>query len=176
MADQVLTLAQLQTIFQSLVSQILNTTDPGAVRIAWPQDGAPAWPIDYDVCFLLIQPDTDPYTQQIEQTWGQQDAQNAAVSLSYTFVFRVGFTFYGPNSFDNADLVRSQLFTDATTTSLAASNLALITDVPMPMRAPELWGGQWWDRSDLVARFNQLVIRNSTTPFVASAPVTTQSD
>lgn len=176
MANQVLTLTQLQTLFQSLVSTILGTTDPGAVRVAWPEDGAPAWPIDYDVCFLLIQPEPDPYTQQLEETWTEQDANDAAMSTAYTFVFRVGFTFYGPNSFDNADLVRSQLFASFTTTTLSSNNLALITDVPMPMRAPELWGGQWWDRSDLVARFNELVIRTSTTPFIQSAPVTTQTD
>lgn len=171
MADQVLLLAQLQTFFQALVSNFLGTSDPGAVRAAWPTDGAPAWPISYDVVFLLIQPETDPYTQQLEETWSDPQEGSATVSLAYTFSFRLGLTFYGPNSFDNADLVRSQFFLGSATTALAAQNLALITDVPMPSRMPELWGGEWWDRSDLAVRFYELVVRESATPLIQSAPI-----
>ncbi len=170
----VLLMTQIEDLFQSLVSQMLNTTDQGAVRIEWPTGGAPGWPIDYDVCFLSINYDDDPYTQQMHVEYSENDSTTANADLVYTAALRVIFTFYGPNSFDNADLVRSSLFQEPYKTTLASNNLALITNVQMPTRAPELFNGQWWNRTTFFARFYELVTRNSTVPYIVSAPVTTQ--
>jgi hypothetical protein len=152
---------------------MLNTTDPGAVRIEWPTGGAPAWPIDYDVCFLSINYEDNSYTQQMHADYSANDSTTANANLVYTVALRVLFTFYGPNCFDNADVVRSSLFQEPYKTTLAQSNLALITHVSMPTRAPELFNGQWWNRTTFFARFYELVTRTATVPYLTSAPVTT---
>lgn len=174
MADTVLTQTQLENIFQSLTSTILNTTDPSAVRISWPTDGAPSWKITDNVCFLKITPNDDPYTRPVQTDYGQQDADNAYVNQVSTDGVRVSWNFYGPNSWDNARLVRSQLFTDATTTTLQSNNLALVTDVSQPVRMPELYNGQWWDRALFYANFNELVIRQSSVPYIQNVTLTTK--
>lgn len=171
MADTYLTQTQLEDFFQSLTSTILNTTDPSAVRITWPTDGAPSWSITEDVCFLKVTPADNPYSHQFHKDYTELDANNATENLTYTNGIRVMWVLYGPNSSDNADLIRSQLNVSSTTQTLAASNLALVTDIPVPVRQPELFDGQWWPRASFYANFNELVIRQSTVPYLQSANV-----
>lgn len=171
MIDTVLTLAQLENLMQSITSQILNTTDPSAVRVSWPQNGAPSWHITDDVCFIRVTYRDDPYTRQMMIEYEQANSLDSNVSTTYTAVINVMWYLYGPNSFNHADLIRAYLFQDNYTQLFGANSLALITDVSMPSRIPELFNGQWWDRSTLTANFNQLVIRNSTVPYLQSANV-----
>lgn len=171
MADTVLTQTQIEDTFQSLTSTILNTTNPSAVRVEWPTDGAPSWSISEDVCFIAITPMDDPYAHPMQTDYSPNDDTTVNVSMTNTDVFRVTWAFYGPDCWDNARIVRSQLFSDTTRTTLQASNIALVTDVPLPVRSPELFNGQWWNRTTLYANFNELVIRTSTVPYLTSADV-----
>jgi hypothetical protein len=171
----VLLLSQLESLFQSLTSQILGTTDPSAVRVGWNQQGAPGWAIGSDVTFLLLNYSDNQITRQMETTYAESSSTDATASLTYQVVIRAEWTLYGPNSFDHADLIRSSLFQEPYKTTLAQSNLALITDIMMPVRAPELYNGQWWERSTFYAEFNELVTRTSSVPYIQTAPVTTES-
>ncbi|GLG01830.1 hypothetical protein Alches_18710 [Alicyclobacillus hesperidum subsp. aegles] len=176
MADTVLTETQIEDLFQSWTSQVLGVTDPSAVRIGWPMDGSPAWEIGSDVCFILVSYADSPYTRQIQTDYAPLDDANAQVNQTYTVGLRVSWTFYGPNAFSHADLVRSALYLDSTTQTLASSNVALVTDVPMPLRAPELFDGQWWDRVTFWAQFNELVMRQSSVPYIGSATISVEDD
>lgn len=169
--SQVLLQTQIEDLFQGWTSGWLNTTDPSAVRIGWPTDGAPAWKITDDVCFLLVRYADDPYTRQIMTEYSPADAWDAYVNATYTLVVEVTWNLYGPNSFDYADVIRASLFQDATTAALAQHHLALITEVAMPQRVPELFDGQWWNRCVLSAKFNQLVVRQSTVPYLQTANI-----
>ncbi|WP_206923025.1 phage neck terminator protein [Alicyclobacillus suci] len=176
MADTVLTQVQLEDIFQSLTSQLLGTTDPSAVRITWPKDGAPSWSIDDDVCFVSVTPSDNSYTRQLQTDYSPLDQESLNSTLAYTAGVRVSWTLYGPNSSDNADLIRATLFSDSTKSTLISNDLALITDVPMPIRQPELFNGEWWNRATLYADFNHLVKRQSTVPYLQSADVLVSAD
>lgn len=176
MADTVLTQVQLENIFQSLTSQILGTSDPSAVRISWPTDGAPSWKITDDVCFLAVTPTDDAYTRQLQTDYSPLDDNNANSNLTYTAVVRVAWTLYGPNASDRSDLLRASLFMDSTRSTLISNNLALVTDVPMPIRSPELFNSEWWNRATLYANFNELVIRQSTIPYLQTANVINRAD
>ncbi|WP_062306578.1 phage neck terminator protein [Alicyclobacillus sendaiensis] len=176
MADTVLSLEQLEDFFQSWTGQALGTTDPSAVRIGWPTDGSPGWQVADDVCFLMVQYTDNSYTRQIQTEYDPLDAANAQVSQVYTVGIRATWTFYGPNAWSNADLVRASLYRDATTQMLAANNLSLIPDVPMPVRVPELFNGQWWNRVTFFADFYELVIRQTSVPYIAEVDVTVASE
>lgn len=171
MSDTVLTQTQLENIFQSWTSTVLNTTDPSAVRISWPQDGAPVWGIDDDVCFIAVTPIDTVYSHQVQTDYSEYDANNANVNLTYSAGIRVGWTLYGPNAYDRAGVLWSQLFSNDAKDTFASSNLALILDVPQPIRTPELFNGQWFNRATLYANFNELVIRNSTVPYLQTPDV-----
>lgn len=176
MTDTNMSISDLESFFWNLTIQMLGL-DPNApenqdrVRIDWQKNGAPAWRIDQDVCFLMVAYDDDAITRQTEVSYEAADDLNATRSQSYTRVLRVSFVCYGPNSFGDADTIRSSLFQPQFTELLQSNNLALILDVPSPMRAPELYNGQWWHRTSLYARFNELVIKTSSVPYLQSADV-----
>jgi hypothetical protein len=179
MADTVLLLKQAEDFFQNLTLRILGL-DPAApanqarARIGWPvypSKGMPAWKVNEDVVFLLLTYDDDAVTRQLEDTYKASSADIADLMTSYTRVIRVSWICYGPNSFDDTDVLRRGLFRPDFTQLLRASNLALITEVPMPVRSPELFNAQWWDRSNFYARFNEKVTRHSDVPYLQSGNV-----
>jgi len=164
-----LTLSQLNQLFQALTVSMLGITADNPyyfVRIAWPQTGAPAWKITEDVCFLRIIEKEDPYNKQ-------RDAQYDGTTLhtSYTRVLQVTWTFYGPNSFENAQVVRDQLFYSEGHNTLVKNNIYLIPNIQAPRRIPEAFNNQWWERTDLTIDFNELVKRELAVPYLRSAGI-----
>ena len=100
------------------------------------------------------------------------DKVNVQKSTGYTRVHKINWTLYGPNSYDNADLIRHLIFDAKYTSEFKKKNLFLITDVPMPTRMPELYKKRWWERTDFSATFNESVIRRSKVPILTGAEVT----
>jgi hypothetical protein len=176
MTDTILTLKQAEDAFQLLTLQLLGH-DPsarinqGRVRISWPTNGSPSWKRDEDIVFIMLAYDNDPITQQQEMTYQNNDATSLNTELSYTRIIRIQWVFYGPNSSEDADKLRSSLYRPETTERLATNNLAAIFDSNSPMRSPELFNGQWWERSTYYARFNEKVVRRSSIPVLVSADV-----
>lgn len=141
------------------------------VRIEWPTDGAPSWSITQDVCFLQMTPVDDNYGHYVQTEFVPLDANMATVNQTYTDGVRVEWTFYGPNAFDNARLIWASLFTESVKSTLQQNNIPLVTDVPKPVRVPENYDGQWWNRATVYANFNELVIRQSTVAYLQSADI-----
>lgn len=172
-----LTGVQLENFFQNLTLQMLGldptaTANQSRVRVEWPTSGAPGWNIDQDVAFIMLNYDDDPITRQVDLTYQQVDDYNTSQTISYTRVLRVNWVCYGPNSFNDADTIRSSLYTGSIIGSLKTNNIFLILDLPMPVRAPELFNGQWWDRTSTYARFNELVSKTtSTIPYIQTTNV-----
>ncbi|SFE43525.1 hypothetical protein SAMN04487969_102502 [Paenibacillus algorifonticola] len=150
-----LTLNQITDMFYALTMTLLgfdpdDPTKQDRVRTAWPAVGAPAWERTDDVCFMQVTLSPDQYTQQIESTYSPQ----GLLIQSFTEVAAVSWIFYGPSSFDDSRKIRAGLFKPSTFETLSLQDTYLVTDVPEPVRSPELFNGQWWDRSNLFARFN----------------------
>ena len=146
------------------------------VRVSWPTTGAPAWKITEDVAFLRVIESDDKYNRQREDKFVGLDADNGTNIMRFTRVMQVFWTFYGPNSFENAQAIRDQMFYQDYHDILANSNLYLIPDIVSPVRAPELFQGQWWERTDLNMRFNELVSKDLTIPYIKSAEIIIEND
>ena len=175
MPDQILSRIGLEDVFRSLTMTILglaetdqsnNAINQDKVRIAWPTTGAPAFKITDDVTFIRVMPSDDPIIQQRDVIHSaiDDDSDNSNRIVMYTRSHLVQWTVYGPNSFEKADAIRNGVFLPEITEYLLENKLALITTVPAPRRAPELFNGQWWERCDLQAAFNEEVIRYGTIP------------
>ncbi|MDQ7094212.1 hypothetical protein REC12_11490 [Desulfosporosinus sp. PR] len=167
MADTILTLDQLESIFYNLTCQLLglNPEDPnnfGKVRVSWQKDGTPGWAITDDIAFLRISTLNDPYTQQRDTVYTGGNSGESNVITSYTRVHSIQWIIYGPNSYENANLLRNGLFKS----DLSLNNLFLVLDVPVPIRSPELFNGRWWERSDFSVRFNEKAILQGTVPVI----------
>lgn len=185
LVSSALTPDALLTIFQALVAQILgfDTSDPdqqaaaySAVRISWQQEGQPAWAITDDVCVLRAAPENDPYSRVRDGQYVPHDAQSLTREMGYTQAWSVHFTLYGPNSEDRARLIVSAFSLDWVHDALATNSLYAIPDWQRPAYAPELFQGQWWKRTDVELRFNELVNESLTVPSAAGVDVTLLKD
>jgi len=172
MADAVLSLSRIEDIFWNYTLKILGLDtalkeNQKRIRIGYQPEGAPAWKRNDDVGFILVTTSGDPVTQQTEISYARETENTALRSASYTRVIQVSWTFYGPNSFEDADKVRNGLFVN----QHLFLPLKLVTSVPPPFRLPELFEGQWWERSSFTAQFNDLVVRTSSVNYIESAEV-----
>ena len=175
MTDIALVPTQTEALLQSATMLTLGidpTQDPLAyqkVRTSWP--GPPTWAITDDVCFVRAVPEDDEYDRVRDVEVRNIDGASLQTTTTYTRVWRIMWVVYGPNSFDHTRLIHSGLFQDNIHDLLAASNLYFIPDPNAPQRAPENYQGQWWERVNFSARFNELVTEVSTVPSIASAEV-----
>lgn len=173
--DTALTLSQIEDIFFIETCKMLSL-DPEApenqnkVRIAWPTDGSPAWGIDEDIVFLRITPQDDRIARHLDVLY-TDESDYALKENGYTRVHRIDWTLYGPNSYDNADLIRYNILNSKFWEDFKQYNLFLITDVTMPVRVPELFNGQWWQRTDFQASYNELVVRREKKDYILGTDI-----
>jgi hypothetical protein len=165
--------AQIETTLQAITLSMLGI-DPGfdasaygEVRIGWQQEGQPAQSIDEDVVYLRAISVDDPYNRVRDVSYPDPLTE----LTQYTRVWEAFWECLGPNSFDHVRQIRSALFTQAAHDQFTQANLYLVTDVEEPRRVPEQKDGQWWQRSDLSARFNEFVTESRTSQSVLSSEV-----
>lgn len=168
-------LSEIEELICNVTVDILGLDETASerVRIAWPTDGAPAWKISDDVIFIRVYPRDDPYGQQKSFTQVVNDDESITQTEGYTNVIAVDWILYGPNSYDDADTIRNGLTHNKI---LRTNNMHLIFNRPAPVRFPELFNGQWWERSSLTAYFNHLVSREYVIPTIAAAKVVIKTE
>ena len=170
-----LTRQQIENVFRSVTIDVTSLS-PDMVRLSWPTAGAPAWRIDEDVVFVQVYPVDDPYIQQREASYRLDTTLNMQRVNHYTRVHEVQWVCYGPNSGDIADSIRNGIYFPDTTYYLAQNHLYMILEVPAVTRLPELFNGQWWERSDLRARFNEDVSVMKDQPAITGVEVVIKTD
>lgn len=172
MADTILTLAQLNKLFYDLTVAMVGGTSIADVRQSWPTYGAPALEVTNNVAFLKIYDVESPITAQREMIYSQIESPSAPnMEMNYTRTLKVDWIFYGPDSWDWANLVQNKLFYQIYHDMLALQNLYLIPGFKPPMRVPELWSGEWYERIDLSANFNELMKINDALPYIETVEI-----
>jgi len=144
------------------------------VRIAWQTTAQPREPVTQDVCYIAAIEDEDLYNKVRDVTLTQATTTTDTITTTYTRVWRVMWTFYGPNSFDRARQMRSALLTQATHDQLAGSQLFLVTAMTAPLRAPERYAELWRERVDFHVQMNEFVTEVSIVQTVASVDVSVE--
>jgi hypothetical protein len=187
-----LTIKEIGAALQPLVCGMLGIAEPEsspAVRIEYGPQGQPYNDIDEDVCYFRCMPTEDPYTRIRDRFnwgpngWGEdlfgREAYGGSLDgnpalteqWTYTNSWKIHFCFIGPNSYDRARAVRSAFYQDYFTDALALSQLFPVSDFPMPVRAPELFDGQWFERVDLDVEMYEFVTETINRQTVISVEV-----
>jgi hypothetical protein len=142
--------------------QIYDPVANTRVRQTWQTQGAPAFTITDDVVFVrCIEADADYNTIRDEITSGNPDGTGTR-TRSYSRLWSIFFRARGPNSFDQIRLIKSMLLEDFPHDTLAAINLYMVPHTSTPIRAPELFEGQWWEQVDYTAEFFECVTETFT--------------
>lgn len=176
MADTVLTLSQIENLFQTWTTQMIGldpaiTANQDKVRISYPADGQPGWKITDDIIFLKVNNEPDPIDKQRDVVYSEKDDDTAIRQVSYTRVHSIKWTLYGPNSFNNADKIKNALYLPTYKELFSKNNLFLVLKVENPVRFPELYNGQWWERTDFEASFNEKVVRTTEVPYIETSAI-----
>lgn len=183
MPDTILSLKQIEDLFQDVTMQMLGypkvdgdgePINQDKVRISWPTAGAPAWGITEDITFIRVSPIDDLFARQRDVGYSAQDSVTAKRSVNYSRVHQIQWICYGPNSFEKIENIRHGIFLPGFKDQFKKKNMFLVTDVGMPQRMPELFNGQWWERSDLIVRYNEGVERSNTVPYLDRVGITIQ--
>lgn len=168
-----LTPTALNVLFQQMTITALGLSDNSfdLVRVGWQKRGQPTGTIDEDVCYIRVVEDDDDFNRQRDISQVANDDSTVLQVTNYTRVWRNFWTFYGPNSFDRARIIRSKLFGSSSHDTLAAWNVYFVPNSSAPTRIPELFEGQWWERVDFSAQFNELVFETEIVGLVKSAEI-----
>lgn len=144
------------------------------VRISWPkgETGNSNWGREEDVVFLRVSPGPDPFgTLRDTRHVTDPETGDAIEVVSYQRSIRIVWICYGPNSDEDADLIRIGLFRDAVHAYLMGNRLAIQPHIREPIRVPELDDtGEWWERCDLTADGYEGVAREYTEDYIDVAP------
>lgn len=183
MNDIICTLSALEDVLFETVTACLGFAedDPAAhsrVRRAWPaqteQGSQPGFSRADNVCFVRVMQADDAYTRFSEET-GEYDLQADALRMTFSRcdAHAVTLVFYGPQCMEDARAVRDGLATDEIRRILRRKNLYPAALPAAPQRAPELFGGQWWDRCDLAFTLYERVRRERHADYFAAASAET---
>jgi hypothetical protein len=186
MASSALTVDAISKAFQLLVLRMLGiVTDPTAdgydalcfarVRVEFPPEGAPAWKPTEDVGFISAFEETDPYNVIREVSPDVNEGGDSYVkTTTYTRVWRVHFTLYGPNSYDHGRQIKSCMFEDFAHDTLAQSSLWAVCDWETAKRIPEKFAAQWWEVTHYEVELNEFVTETLTLPTMGSVEIIIQ--
>lgn len=170
-------LRDLENLIRKATLEVLGLPDNNAnasrVRISWPALGAPAWKISEDVIFIRVRTQDDPYNRPKEAKYQNNDTTSLIKTETYTRTIAVNWILYGPNSFDDADTLRNGIGNNQ---ALKDNNLFFVFDRPAPIRSPELFNGQWWERTDYTGYFYEQVSREYTVPAISGVSVTIKTE
>lgn len=159
MADLYLTKNQLEELFFDYAESILGVGFD--IRRSWPTEGAPAFDVDDNVLFYKIYDVPSTMSVLREEVFSQEGSpEDGNMETSYTRTLQVNWTFYGPDSWDKAVLLRNRSFRQEFRDMLTLQQIFLVPDFDPPRRVPEPFQDLWYERCDLIMRFNELIKDN----------------
>ena len=176
MAEIIKTIDGIEDIFREVVLMILKL-DPNEnherVRFPWGSNlssetnsSAPSWNKGEDICFIYVLPQDDFYNRQRNRRYVDRGGRDLVEIEEYTDVHHVNFVNYGPSAYECARAIRDGLFAHEVRRFLRKNDFSLVTDVPAIRRLPELVQGEWHNRADISASFNEFVRRESEMPII----------
>lgn len=146
--------------------------DFSPVRRSWPQTGAPAWGINDNVLFVKIFDESGQEITRTIDTVLTDATSDINVEHGQTRVLVVSMIAYGPDSYDNLVAVK-RFFATGKSTALRTNKIYIVPSSDVPRRAPEIYNAQWWERADLILRFNNLMTFEETVNAIESVDVIT---
>lgn len=174
MANIMLTMAEIETLFHSITTLILGYTvaaNPDKVRIGWNTAGAPTFKITDNVTFLMVTPTPNDFTKLQNVSFDTFYTTSANQKIKATRHYNVAWTVYGPAAFENIELIRYGIFKQYYHDLAAVKNIYVIPEMNMPRRNPDLFNGQWWNRYDFNINFYEGIEINETIGAITSASI-----
>lgn len=154
----------------------INPPDYSLVRDSWQTQGQPFQDANKDVCYVACVPHDVEYRLVRDRTYTTVPAtptvpEYVLETWTYTRGWRVGWTLYGPNSTDRARMLHSALFMDLFADQLSLNNLFPVPDMSTPVRVPENFNAQWFERAEFHCVMYEYVTETINSNIVKSVEI-----
>ena len=164
----------LSDVKAALRQQLLQMTELAAdhIRENYPGDSSPFAKKSENTLYYYVTPTDEPINRQIDTVRTAGSSNNLRQTVSYNRVLQIYLTVYGPDSYDILTNLRLKLLQKASGQNpIRAAGLYLVPDVAEPNLLWEIYQNQWYQRSDLQFRCNQLATLETTIPSVEVADI-----
>lgn len=146
------------------------------VRFNYASQGQPGFKQTDNVIFITINYLDSSIDKQQDVVFKPDTNAQVTQQVKYTRVIEVMWSFYGPDSFDQADALKIAILNRANRAALTAAKVYPVPSIAAPRRVPYVVGDQWWERADLTIYFNAYTERDLTVPLITSAPIQIYDD
>lgn len=147
----------------------LDTTPP-PVRQTWQMYGAPDFKITDNVIFLQLMYESGNDVARPLHSFTENYGDNIKETKTQTRVLRLRLIAYGNNGAENIYKIRTAIYGGIKT--LRQNGVYVIPSDDEPRYAPELFAGQWWERTEFDFLFNQYAEYVNTVTTIEHVPIT----
>lgn len=149
---------ELERLIRSSFCKILGLEiDSTAVRVQFQRDGTLGFKIDDNVLIMTMNEARDSFSEQRNINYEDRGEDVYRIHQG-TRVWEVTLVAYGPLAYEWLDVIRSRSHDISIKSMLSVHDVYIVPNFPNIVRAPELTGGQWWNRCDMRLTFNELYI------------------
>ncbi len=142
------------------------------IRENYPADSSPFPRKDENTLYYYVMPADDPINRQTDTGYSTGSGGNLKQTASYNRVLQMYITVYGPDAYDILTNLRLKLLAGASGQSpLRTTGLYIIPDIAEPPLLWEIYQNQWFQRSDLQFKCNQLATLETGIPYVEVANI-----
>lgn len=142
------------------------------IRENYPADSSPFAAKDENTLYYYVMPADDPINRQTDTVYRAGSGVNLKQTASYNRVMQMYITVYGPDAYDILTALRLKLLAGASGQSpLRTAGLYIIPDIAEPPLLWEIYQNQWFQRSDLQFKCNQLATLETGIPYVEVADI-----
>ena len=167
MADILQNFSDLENIFADLLTTATGLAS-SSVLVAYTRLGKPSFDNGTDMVYIRLMQESDDRMKYKNRTSVYStETQKFTFSQQSSRTLDLGITFYGPNCMKYAQKANEFFYFANTKLLLAQSNLFLVAERTVgPIRIPEQFNGQWWERADLnLLLYNTVLVENIVEKF-----------
>lgn len=156
-------------VIMGILGYPLNTTPP-PVRQTWQMYGAPDFKITDNVIFLQLMYESGNDVARPLHSFMEDSGDDIKETKTQTRVLRLRLIAYGENGAENIYKIRTAIYGGIK--QLRQNGIYAIPSDDEPRYAPELFAGQWWERTEFDFLFNQYAEYENTVTTIEQVPIT----
>ncbi len=172
---EIRTIKEFEDIMQPIFARALgwDITSPDKtndIRISWQTEGMPAFKISDNVIFIAALPLDHQINRQHDSLFSNS-SPDLVETKTMTRLMSMSLIAYGSDAMENLKTLQLAMFDDTYRDELREYGIYYVPDGEEPKRAPEEFQGQWWERSDMTMRFNEMLTQVKSVNAVESSEV-----
>ena len=160
----------LWEVIMGILGYPLNTTPP-PVRQTWQTYGEPDFKVTDNVIFLQLMYESGNDVARPLHSFAEDYGDDIKETKTQTRVLRLRLIAYGENGTENIYKIRTAIYGGIK--KLRQNGIYPIPSDDEPRYAPELFAGQWWERTEFDFLLNQYAEYTNKVGTIEQVPITT---